>query len=77
MQLKMTNLKSIINSAALLVLVLAATAVQAQEVIVTDSTAIGIDSEIEARTKGNSGRYKVDGVAAVVGDYVVLESDIH
>nr|WP_245583687.1 peptidylprolyl isomerase [Salinimicrobium xinjiangense] len=72
----MTNLKSIINSAALLILILAAGTLQAQEVVVTDSTAIGIESEIQAKTANNSGRFKVDGVAAVVGDYVVLESDI-
>ncbi|WP_029037741.1 peptidylprolyl isomerase [Salinimicrobium xinjiangense] len=76
MQLEMTNLKSIINSAALLILILAAGTLQAQEVVVTDSTAIGIESEIQAKTANNSGRFKVDGVAAVVGDYVVLESDI-
>lgn len=76
MRLEMTNLKSIINSALLLIFTLSVGSVQAQEVIVTDSTAIGIESEIEAKTQGNSGRFKVDGVAAVVGDYVVLESDI-
>lgn len=76
MLLKMTNLKSIINSAAAIILLFAASAVQAQEVIVTDSTAIGIESEIIAKTESKTGRFKVDGVAAVVGDFVVLESDI-
>lgn len=76
MQSKMTNLRSIINSAFLLIFVLAAGTVQAQEVIVTDSSAIGIESEIQTKIENKSGRFKVDGVAAVVGDFVVLESDI-
>jgi peptidyl-prolyl cis-trans isomerase SurA len=50
--------------------------VHAQEVIVTDSTAIGIESEIQQKIQDRSGRFKVDGVAAVIGDFVVLESDI-
>ncbi len=74
MQLKMTNLRSIINS--LLLLFLAGGSLQAQEVIVTDSTAIGIESEIQEQIQDRSGRFKVDGVAAVIGDFVVLESDI-
>ena len=49
---------------------------QAQEVIVTDSTSIDIESEIQAEIKDRTGRFKVDGVAAVIGDFVVLESDI-
>jgi peptidyl-prolyl cis-trans isomerase SurA len=76
MQSKMTNLRSIINSAALLILILASGSLQAQEVIVTDSTAINIEDEIQAKIENKSGRFKVDGVAAVVGDFVVLESDI-
>ncbi|NJW53991.1 peptidylprolyl isomerase [Salinimicrobium oceani] len=76
MLLKMTNLRSIINSAALLIFMFTAGAINAQEVIVTDSTAIDIESEIQAKTENKSGRFKVDGVAAVVGDFVVLESDI-
>lgn len=76
MQLEMTNLRSIISSAALLIFILATGTVQAQEVIVTDSTAIGIESEIKAEIQNKSGRFKVDGVAAVIGDFVVLESDI-
>ena len=74
MQLKMTNLRSIINS--LLLLLFTVGTLQAQEVIVTDSTAIGIESEIEEQIQDRSGRFKVDGVAAVIGDFVVLESDI-
>lgn len=60
----------------MLIFILAIGTVQAQEVIVTDSTAIGIESEIQAEIENRSGRFKVDGVAAVIGDFVVLESDI-
>nr|WP_316928459.1 peptidylprolyl isomerase [Gillisia sp. CAL575] len=52
--------------------------VKAQEVIVTDSTAIQPTVEL-AEVKEESAdfqRYKVDGIAAVVGGYVVLDSDI-
>lgn len=76
MQLEMTNLKSIINKLSLLFLFIGGGVLQAQEVIVTDSTAIGIESEIREKIQDRSGRFKVDGVAAVVGDFVVLESDI-
>lgn len=77
MQLKTKNLKSIINHFSVLVMagVLFAP-LNAQEIVVTDSTAIQ-DTRMEAEdTSKTSERFKVDGVAAVVGDYVVLESDI-
>lgn len=49
----------------------------AAQVIVTDSTAIQDSPRVAAvETAGKSERVKVDGVAAVVGDFVVLESDI-
>ncbi len=76
MQLEMTSLKSIIRSFSLLLLLAGVSTSQAQEVIVTDSTAIGIESEIQEKIQDKSGRFKVDGVAAVIGDFVVLESDI-
>ncbi len=76
MLLKMTNLRSIIKSLGLLSLIVGGSNVHAQEVIVTDSTAIGIESEIQQKIQDRSGRFKVDGVAAVIGDFVVLESDI-
>ena len=76
MLLKMTNLRSIINLLSLLLLVLGGSNLRAQEVIVTDSTSIGIESEIQKKIEDRSGRFKVDGVAAVIGDFVVLESDI-
>ena len=75
MQLKMTSLKSIINSAAILLFSAFAGNIYAQELVVTDSTAI---AEVQPKidTVKTSERFKVDGVAAVVGDYVVLDSDI-
>ncbi|UZH55979.1 peptidylprolyl isomerase [Salinimicrobium tongyeongense] len=76
MLLKMTNLRSIIKSLGVLSLILGSAGLKAQEVIVTDSTAIGIESEIKEKIKDRTGRFKVDGVAAVIGDFVVLESDI-
>ncbi|WP_029033317.1 peptidylprolyl isomerase [Salinimicrobium terrae] len=76
MQLKMTNLKFIIKSLGLLLFVLGGSNLQAQEVIITDSTSIGIESDIQEKIQDRSGRFKVDGVAAVIGDFVVLESDI-
>lgn len=79
MQLKTNNLKFIINSTAVLFTVFAlGNSGFAQEVIVTDSTAIQPKAEIaEVRVvPGNGERVKVDGIAAVVGGYVVLDSDI-
>ena len=76
MQLEMTNLRSIIKTFGLFLLVLGANFSHAQEVIVTDSSSIGIESEIREKVQDKSGRFKVDGVAAVIGDFVVLESDI-
>ena len=70
------NLKSIIRTFGALLLVLGGSNLKAQEVIVTDSSSIGIESEIKEKIQDRSGRFKVDGVAAVIGDYVVLESDI-
>ncbi|HSP11328.1 MAG TPA: hypothetical protein VLO29_02285, partial [Salegentibacter sp.] len=50
----------------------------AQEVIVTDSTAIKAEDELAQNTTedGDFKRKKVDGIAAVIGDYIVLDSDI-
>ena len=76
MQLEMKNLKSIIKLFGFLFLVLGGSLLQAQEVIVTDSTAISMESQIEQKIQDRTGRFKVDGVAAVIGDFVVLESDI-
>lgn len=49
---------------------------QAQEVVVTDSTAINPEIETPREALQTVDRIKVDGVAAVIGDFVVLESDI-
>lgn len=79
MQLKTTNLKFIINSfTVVLFLSLSNHKGIAQEVIVTDSTAIQPEEIIvEARPENSDfTRYKVDGIAAVVGGYVILDSDV-
>lgn len=79
MQLKKMNLKFIISSFTALVLLFGWNPeTLAQEVIVTDSTAIQPKQEIAQNTpsKENFERYKVDGIAGVVGGYVILESDV-
>lgn len=50
----------------------------AQEVIVTDSTSIQPDAEVKQVEDSKQGtqRKKVDGIAAVIGEYIILESDI-
>ena len=50
----------------------------AQEVIVTDSTSIQPDAEVKKVEKSQQGsqRKKVDGIAAVIGEYIILDSDI-
>lgn len=50
----------------------------AQEVIVTDSTAIQPQDEVATTTTEvkEFTRTKVDGIAAVIGDYIILDSDI-
>lgn len=50
----------------------------AQEVIVTDSTSIPEPEQEVAQSKPQNDheRRKVDGIAAVVGDYIILDSDI-
>ena len=75
MQLKMTNLKSTISRISLILLGIGLGTAQAQ-VVVTDSTAINSEADTPREALQTSERVKVDGVAAVVGDFVVLESDI-
>ncbi|MGA9326915.1 MAG: peptidylprolyl isomerase [Salegentibacter sp.] len=50
----------------------------AQEVIVTDSTSIQPQQEMvqQTKTQDKHSRRKVDGIAAVVGDYIILDSDV-
>ena len=79
MQLKTNNLKFIINSTTVLFLTLGmGHQGRAQEVIVTDTTSIQPQQEIvEAQPgPGEFKRSKVDGIAAVVGGYVILDSDV-
>ncbi len=77
MQLKTKNLKFIISSFAVTFLLLSGKSI-AQEVIVTDSTAIKPQEQIvKNNTTSNNARRKVDGIAAVVGGYVILDSDIN
>ncbi len=79
MRLKTNNLKFIIKGIAIGTLLIGFNSnVNAQEVIVTDSTAIQPATKV-VEVKEESAefqRYKVDGIAAVVGAYVVLESDV-
>lgn len=75
MQLKINNLKSIIKSVALtLMLALFTVNFSLAQEIIEDV----VDTSMKQRdtTQSSSERRKVDGVAAVVGDYVVLDSDI-
>ncbi|MFD2833410.1 peptidylprolyl isomerase [Gramella sp. AN32] len=71
------NLKSLIKTFILSLAVLSTGIGFSQEVIVTDSTSIQPDEEllVENTTQGTQ-RRKVDGIAAVVGEYIILESDI-
>lgn len=79
MRLKTNNLKFIIKNIAIGTLLVGLNGnMNAQEVIVTDSTAIQPETEV-AEVKEEQAefqRYKVDGIAAVVGGYVILDSDI-
>ena len=77
MQLKMTNLKSIIRYTFLTFFAGFCGIISAQEVVVTDSTSIQNNfTEAKQDTVKSFEKFKVDGVAAVVGDFVVLDSDI-
>ena len=79
MQLKMNNLKSIINITGFLLAILLGFSGYSQDVIVTDSTSIQPEDEIAKNTvaeENNSERRKVDGIAAVIGDYIILDSEL-
>nr|WP_317039991.1 peptidylprolyl isomerase [Gillisia sp. Hel1_33_143] len=72
-------MKFIINGIAGVCLLFGATQdIMAQEIVVTDSTAIQPKVEVERAQvpAGEFQKYKVDGIAAVVGEYVVLDSDV-
>ena len=78
MQLKVKNLKFIRNNITLLVVwALTALGSQAQNVVVDSSNAIqeeGNPSKVD--TVKTPKRVKAEGVSAVIGEYVVLDSDI-
>jgi len=83
MQLRTRNLKRIvINSLAVCLFLFVQITVNAQEVVTVDSTGVvkNNDTALAVQAKKDSvkpfKRYKAEGVSAVVGDYVVLDSDI-
>lgn len=75
MQLKTNNLNYLTkgNFSFILIFVLSISMLSAQEIIEEEENS---KSTITKKVIDKSKRYKIDGVAAVVGDYVVLESDI-
>ncbi|SDS68435.1 periplasmic chaperone for outer membrane proteins SurA [Gramella sp. MAR_2010_147] len=72
------NLKFTIKSALVAGCFLVSSFADAQEVIVTDSTSIQPDAELKKEnvSKQGSQRMKVDGIAAVIGEYIILDSDV-
>lgn len=70
------SLKYTIKASLFVALAAFCTAGYAQEVVVTDSTAIKPKKEVKKEVQQDGKRRKVDGIAAVVGDYVILDSDI-
>src|SRR5690554_4404931 len=79
MQLKTNNLKFIIKGfTAIALFAITTQNSYAQQVVVTDSTAIQpAEAVAEARSNvNNNARQKVDGIAGVIGSYVILNSDI-
>lgn len=80
MQLKLKNLKFINNKPAFAVLILLflSITISAQDTLIIDETS-NIDAQVDTvktDTVQTQKRFKVDGVIGVVGDYIVLESDI-
>jgi peptidyl-prolyl cis-trans isomerase SurA len=84
MQLRIMTLKSILlNNLLLLLLIFTQIQSYGQEVMVVDSTGVAkINSTVEAvpaivkDTVLPFKRYKAEGVSAVIGEYVILDSDI-
>lgn len=85
MQLKINNLKSTITSKLVLILlVFTQTLAFSQEVVTVDSTGVAKNNDaitIENSTKSNDTlkpfkKYKAEGISAVIGEYVILDSDI-
>lgn len=76
MRLKINNLKSIINlehSAIIFSTLISLNVLTAQEII-EDKVKEEVAKKVDTTKTKNA--IKVDGVAAVVGDYIVLESDV-
>lgn len=71
MQLKIRNMKFINKAALLLAFVLTGISVSAQEIIPEQ-----VKDSIKPKPSLKGGKAKVDGVVAVIGDFVVLDSDI-
>ena len=83
MLLKQIILKSIKVNKFLLVLFFSTTILQAQEVVEADSTGVAksndsivVQQMVQRDTLKPFKRYKAEGVSAVVGEYVILDSDI-
>lgn len=83
MQLKQIILKSIKMNKFLLILLFSSAMMQAQVVLEPDSTGVVKDNDslivqqtIQRDTLKPFKRYKAEGVGAVVGEYVILDSDI-
>jgi peptidyl-prolyl cis-trans isomerase SurA len=75
MQLKTNNLNYLTKGKNFLtlIIILSVSMLSAQEIIEEEES---VKETIIKEVVDTSKRYKIDGVAAVVGDYVVLESDI-
>ncbi|MGM0933983.1 MAG: foldase protein PrsA [Bacteroidota bacterium] len=78
MQLKTINLRFTTKVSVFIFGLFFSLNTSAQEIIVTDSTAIQPEQELAQNTDedGDFKRKKVDGIAAVIGDFIVLESDV-
>ncbi|MAP79544.1 MAG: peptidylprolyl isomerase [Aequorivita sp.] len=83
MLLKIKNLKSIKMNKYLVLLLLFTATLQAQTVVVPDSTGVAKSNDSLAVSKPVNRdtikpfkKYKAEGVSAVVGEYVILDSDI-
>ena len=74
MQLKTNNLNFITKACSLFLFCSAWAGLNAQEIIDTSVSENTAQEEEQPLTSGTT--FKVDGVAAVVGEYVILESDI-
>ena len=75
---KIMNLKSTIKYSLLSIGLLTCLGSYAQEVVVTDSSSIPMNEQVVKDTVVEKGkqRRKVDGIAAVVGQFIILDSDI-